>query len=349
VCNAPVFFYANAAGSRVYFDDLGPPWPKHPCTDNGPQRITSVEAMNGAPTSRPIGQVKELLAAAERAGLNKPVKSGQKDRPDWSLAFVHASRRLGKENQIEAEHLDVAMGGLFSFSCFSNREFLSPGDFVSIQANQVSCVDRESLMPVFFKFGETVELDKKHEPIETKNSVLPLVRTKASLKHTRLIKREQLDNPARAKNKPSREREKSGAFRKSKFDMQQSEMVHFDSGMVTFEELFRVLEPVVKRLAREGTRKPKDVAPRLNSLGHRTAAGSKWTSRLVYFLLALVFNKTIPEETQRNKTHRNQKVASKPTPQKQISKSLTDPLTKENIAERLTSLGKVSIVKKKIE
>jgi hypothetical protein len=32
VCGAPVFFYQNAAGSRVYFDELGPPWPKHPCT-----------------------------------------------------------------------------------------------------------------------------------------------------------------------------------------------------------------------------------------------------------------------------------------------------------------------------
>lgn len=35
VCGAEVFFYSNELGSRVYFDDLGPPWPKHPCTDNG--------------------------------------------------------------------------------------------------------------------------------------------------------------------------------------------------------------------------------------------------------------------------------------------------------------------------
>ncbi len=34
VCGAPVFFYQNENGSRVYFDELGPPWPKHPCTDN---------------------------------------------------------------------------------------------------------------------------------------------------------------------------------------------------------------------------------------------------------------------------------------------------------------------------
>jgi len=34
VCGCRVFFYQNEYGSRVFFDDLGPPWPKHPCTDN---------------------------------------------------------------------------------------------------------------------------------------------------------------------------------------------------------------------------------------------------------------------------------------------------------------------------
>lgn len=34
VCGAPVFYFQSAAGGRVYFDELGPPWPKHACTDN---------------------------------------------------------------------------------------------------------------------------------------------------------------------------------------------------------------------------------------------------------------------------------------------------------------------------
>ena len=32
VCRAPVFFYQSTSGGRVFFDELGPPWPKHPCT-----------------------------------------------------------------------------------------------------------------------------------------------------------------------------------------------------------------------------------------------------------------------------------------------------------------------------
>lgn len=35
VCDQPVFFYRAPGGGRVFFDELGPPWPKHPCTDNG--------------------------------------------------------------------------------------------------------------------------------------------------------------------------------------------------------------------------------------------------------------------------------------------------------------------------
>ncbi len=31
-CGNSVFFYQSRNGGRVFFDELGPPWPKHPCT-----------------------------------------------------------------------------------------------------------------------------------------------------------------------------------------------------------------------------------------------------------------------------------------------------------------------------
>lgn len=34
VCREPVFFYQSPYGGRVFFDELGHPWLKHPCTDN---------------------------------------------------------------------------------------------------------------------------------------------------------------------------------------------------------------------------------------------------------------------------------------------------------------------------
>ncbi|MGM4962991.1 hypothetical protein AB7714_05755 [Tardiphaga sp. 1201_B9_N1_1] len=42
-CGADVFFYRSPYNGRVYFDELGWPWPKHGCTDNAqePRRATS--------------------------------------------------------------------------------------------------------------------------------------------------------------------------------------------------------------------------------------------------------------------------------------------------------------------
>ncbi|WP_457189555.1 hypothetical protein [Nocardioides sp. P5_E3] len=33
LCGAAVWFWRNDAGSKVYFDAVGTPWPKHPCMD----------------------------------------------------------------------------------------------------------------------------------------------------------------------------------------------------------------------------------------------------------------------------------------------------------------------------
>lgn len=38
VCSIKVFFYRSPDGGAVFFDDLGPPWPEHPCTSNGAHR-----------------------------------------------------------------------------------------------------------------------------------------------------------------------------------------------------------------------------------------------------------------------------------------------------------------------
>lgn len=37
VCGKPVYFYRSPFDGRVFFDDVGWPWPKHGCTDNGGQ------------------------------------------------------------------------------------------------------------------------------------------------------------------------------------------------------------------------------------------------------------------------------------------------------------------------
>lgn len=73
VCGDPVFFYRSPHGGRVFFDQLGPPWPKHPCMDNPRlpvQRNTSV-----VPTPMPRWQNEGW----------EPVKvDGVERRGDWA-------------------------------------------------------------------------------------------------------------------------------------------------------------------------------------------------------------------------------------------------------------------------
>lgn len=48
VCGDFVFFYQSPDGGRVFFDELGPPWPKHPCTDSKsrPNRIADISVLS---------------------------------------------------------------------------------------------------------------------------------------------------------------------------------------------------------------------------------------------------------------------------------------------------------------
>ncbi|MFQ3664492.1 MAG: hypothetical protein SNJ79_00435 [Sphingomonadaceae bacterium] len=63
VCGARVFFYQNEHGSRVFFDDLGPPWPKHPCTDNEAPSLSRPSAGDGFAAT--VGAANRDLSLAE--------------------------------------------------------------------------------------------------------------------------------------------------------------------------------------------------------------------------------------------------------------------------------------------
>jgi len=54
VCNAPVYFYQSDRGGRVFFDELGPPWPKHPCTDTTATRTAETVAAFQSGTWQPL-------------------------------------------------------------------------------------------------------------------------------------------------------------------------------------------------------------------------------------------------------------------------------------------------------
>lgn len=337
VCSVPVFFYANAAGGRVYFDDLGPPWPKHPCTDNSRRKpIWSGEVVT-PPARRPRGEILELLKAAQNAGLSKRQTFGRREPNEWTLAVIRSVQHQGEKYMVEAEYLSSETQELCSFFCYSDVEFFSVGEFISIKGKQVSLVDRETLVPVNFTMGTRIIAA---EPSPQMRQAPPSQSSGGNLfpqKQTHLIRGHELRKHAPKKRV-------NGILPASTSDMTPAEMAHFNYKKKPFQELYRQLEPLVKKYAREGTRKPGDVAMRLDAEGYRTASNARWTPRLVYFLLALIFNDLSDQksiQTNRAKA-RPQKTKA---PIVRSSKKTTAPVTRETLAERLANKFKVSMPK----
>lgn len=86
VCGASVFYYQNLSGSRVFFDDLGWPWPKHPCTDNPASQTPKIR--------RPAKSgLRGKLIPANQANLYELVDSGEND-DIFSVKFRNIANRL---------------------------------------------------------------------------------------------------------------------------------------------------------------------------------------------------------------------------------------------------------------
>ena len=106
VCSSPVFYYENKHGSRVFFDDLGPPWPKHPCTDNSIRRIPALQKSDKLPTRRTLGLMQELVTNANIVGVLRGKIFGRRVPSDWTLLIINSVERRDEENIVVAEYLD---------------------------------------------------------------------------------------------------------------------------------------------------------------------------------------------------------------------------------------------------
>lgn len=323
-CNAPVFFYANAAGSRVYFDDLGPPWPKHPCTDNPRASVSLATGPVNRPTRRNKGEVKELLSASSAAGLSKFRTFGRRYEGEWTLVVVLAVDRRGHENKVEGEFLDSETNETFRFTCYSEMPLFEVGEFISVNGDRISFVERATLLPVVFTAGTWVTPAPARSVVE-RPATIP----------------RPVSQPANRSNQPQliRKKQKPNSANGSKYDMTKAEMVHFNNKKVELADLFGKLEPVVRTYAKEGTRKPRDVAVRLNAQGYKTASGSKWTPRLVYFLLGLMFNDK-PAAPTDNEPHGKTRQPGKPRPDA-TPMAASGEMSVDEIASRLSRIGRV--------
>ena len=125
-------------------------------------------------------------------------------------------------------------------------------------------------------------------------------------------------------------------FKKTKISRQ--ELEHFSFGARTREAVLDELEPLLRGYAKNGFRLPKDVSRLLNKAGVKTARGEQWTPQLAWFLQGFMF--------ERREKRRAAAAKSAPKPPVQRPSPLTPsgqvPLTHEELARRLSALGRVS-------
>jgi hypothetical protein len=101
VCNAPVYFYQSPFGGRVFFDHLGPPWPKHRCTDN-------------SGFTRPSRPIVVLGPGSAPAATLPPLHARDAWRPmlmeEWARAGEFDRLRLPRGDRIPGKFIYVPTG-----------------------------------------------------------------------------------------------------------------------------------------------------------------------------------------------------------------------------------------------
>ncbi|MBY3556436.1 hypothetical protein [Rhizobium laguerreae] len=144
-----MFYYQNAHGSRVFFDDLGGDWPKHPCTD---RRIP----VSGTPIIAPSDFVssrarKDIVTAALEAGV--PLRGTippVNHQEDWVLAhiievWVFADWKIVLANRLHRE------GQLFTaFACRDADDLVEADQIISLHGSDVSILNPANLTKVSF-------------------------------------------------------------------------------------------------------------------------------------------------------------------------------------------------------
>lgn len=145
VCGASVFYYQNAHGSRVYFDDLGPPWPKHPCSNRETCRPPSKGSSVEPPQKRKRGLMLELLEAAQKLAASVGGNEAEEYENGWTLLWVKGVEREGWKNRVTAEFLGLDETKEITFSFDSANEVVKCGDVISLRDAKISLFDIERM------------------------------------------------------------------------------------------------------------------------------------------------------------------------------------------------------------
>lgn len=155
VCFAKVYYYQNQHGSRVFFDELGWPWPKHPCTDNSKSSSGFKNLVAARFVCRTRGTVGDIMEAAKAAHFDPSTEfRARYGRSPFDLLKILDLRRKGFDNFIKAESVSPLLDEP-RFIAFTSAKFVpAVGDYFSLDANEVSFIQPDTLTPHTFKARE---------------------------------------------------------------------------------------------------------------------------------------------------------------------------------------------------
>ena len=147
-CSAKVYFYQNKYGSRIFFDALGWPWPKHPCTDRCRTRL---ECKPIKP--RELGIISEIMESAQIINFdpNKIFREKYKKNP-LDLFIVLENFRNNLKNYVKSKSIFPLEDDVFHFEFTSSNFSPQSGDYFSFDSKEkdIYFLDREALEPKKF-------------------------------------------------------------------------------------------------------------------------------------------------------------------------------------------------------
>lgn len=151
VCGDPVFFYQNEYGSRVFFDELGPPWPKHPCTDNANftrRRKGNAVAEHSEPRGRDVEDVATIENWITSMGIDPQFEFEEKYRTKpWVIASV-AKRIKGAAGVfLVVDDLEWIPPKRRFLVCKTLSKHVREGTVIAINKDTLSYIDFAKMTP----------------------------------------------------------------------------------------------------------------------------------------------------------------------------------------------------------
>ncbi|HTN00570.1 MAG TPA: hypothetical protein VL132_01770 [Planctomycetaceae bacterium] len=145
-----MFYYQNEHGSRVFFDELGPPWPKHPCTDAPTRSFTSqsFRPLRLSPKWRTQSEIREIadwLAKQTSNFPGEPAKTRQ--RPAWPLVKIVKRVKSGSRVFLVLNPIAIEAGRMMFVSCKSLPKCCQPGELLAIRKSTISFFDTAAMAP----------------------------------------------------------------------------------------------------------------------------------------------------------------------------------------------------------